>query len=555
MRYTIVIGTGISATAWLASLRGRDHVTVMGGSHLWQQMDPQHQMGQPAPLLTGNLLPGPRRLLPQDRGTFMLSRDFARIVDATLRHHHHARIPSSLVTRILPVQIADYRYVVEVAVQGVPYRFLCHNVVVALGPGPSRALTVKRGGEDEDVNVGAMQGRVVGGTEFLSPTWRMPGGGTGENRTVAVYGGSATASWAVEQAEIRGMVVRSWFTRPGSGASAWDAGARFRDAFPAGNRNQGVQQRFANIREVRKLVRVQLLEPMVGTPCIAITFEGQDGETRVEIVDLLVYALGADHLGEGGIREMIGGDLHNRLVAFYDRNQVISVSRSLLAIGTPDRSLMIVGSALSSRAGFGGDGPDLTLQNGDPGSLNGLGSYASIAETLPQAARPAEGIAMVMAGVEALNEFIPARQVGNASAMFSNNHGQDVLHPINFQWDINFNTSNRTQLAAWVAQTTDLDPFAANVAVALLVRLRSSARNTFGLTDPQVQTVLDFAGAAAAETRRLNPGENESLLDRSRRSVDRDATRGTDVYIDAWVNHMTTDAQWVQTWARAGITC
>ncbi|MDX6340282.1 MAG: hypothetical protein QOH87_420, partial [Trebonia sp.] len=42
-----------------------------------------------------------------------------------------------------------------------------------------------------------------------------------------------------------------------------------------------------------------------------------------------------------------------------------------------------------------------------------------------------------------------------------------------FEWDINFNTCNRTQLALYVAQTKDLIPFAANVAVELVMRLRT----------------------------------------------------------------------------------
>jgi hypothetical protein len=168
MSDTIVIGTGISATAWLASLRERGDITVLGGRHLWQQMDPQHRMGQPTPLLTGNLLPGQRRLRPQDRGTFMLASDFAEIVDETLQRHHRVRIPGSIVTAILP---AKEGYEVKVNIQGIPRELFAASVVVALGPGPSRALTVRSDGQEVDVDVDAMQGRVVGGTEFLSPEW------------------------------------------------------------------------------------------------------------------------------------------------------------------------------------------------------------------------------------------------------------------------------------------------------------------------------------------------------------------------------------------------
>jgi hypothetical protein len=523
MSYTIVLGTGISATAWLASLRERGDITVVGGKHLWQKMEPQHRMGQPEPLLTGNLLPGRRDFHQNDAGTFMLARDFAEIVDATLRRYSSIRIPSSIVTAILP---ARGGYEVKVNIQGIPSSLFATNVVVALGAGPARALTAFSANGEVDVDVAAMNGRVVAGTDFLSPDWRMPGGGPAEGRTVAAYGGSATAAWVVEQAGVRAMQVVAWFTRPGRGDKAWDVGARFQEAFPAGGRNQQVKVDSENIRSVLKLTKVELVGEKLFL--VAQGEQGEQGEAWMLTVDLLVYALGADHLGVDGIREMLEPGLRKRLVAFYDRNHAISAGKSLLAIGTEDRSLMIVGSAMSSRAGFGGKGADLAVQS-DPGAkMSDLGTYADISKTLPLAARPTEGIAMVMAGLEALNEYMPVR-----------------VHRDNYAWDINFNTSNRTQLAAWVADTTDLEPFAANLAVALIIHLRSSLGTPYGLTRVQVQTVLGIAGAVVKRTRHTIPKWDDWRL-----KIDQIGM--TDKYIAEFVNKITADPVWVRRLAGHG---
>src|SRR6185437_15550850 len=182
------------------------------------------------------------------------------------------------------------------------------------------------------------------------------------------------------------------------------------------------------------------------------TFRNEAGDVILQAVDLLVYSLGAEHSARAGVRRMLHGTLAQQLVAFYDRSQAISSRAALLAVGPADRSLMIVGSAMSSAAGFRGD--DLRVQ-GDPlRTLGAHGRYADIADSLPPAARPTEGIAMVMASIEALNEYMPAKQSTGRHAMFStperttaeatgpgqlprgsvNPVQQDTLHAVDFKW-------------------------------------------------------------------------------------------------------------------------
>jgi hypothetical protein len=551
---TIVIGTGISAIAYLRSFeRDLGTVTALGGPDLWNQMDPHHQMGQPMPLLTGNLLGRGRAVrgfATVTGGSFLRAGVFAEAMRFYLARETQIRLSDRMVTEIRAREGGGYR--VSGRYREDPFVLEVDNVIIALGTGPNRALTAGEDGKLE-VDVAGMGGYVTGGTEFLSPDWRMPQDLDPRGRHVAIYGGSATAAWAVEAAEMRGMSVVLWFTRPDERSGSWDAAGRFAAAFPAGGRNTHVEEAFADRRAVLRLTKVKFFQK---AQFIGLTFRNEAGDVILQAVDLLVYSLGAEHSARAGVRRMLHGTLAQQLVAFYDRSQAISSRAALLAVGTADRSLMIVGSAMSSAAGFRGD--DLRVQ-GDPlRTLGSLGRYADIADSLPPAARPTEGIAMVMASIEALNEYMPARvaegsreavytvpQVGH-DYYYNPEGGQQRRHAIDFEWDINFNTSNRTQLAVYLAQTTDLDPFTANLTVALIVHLRT--RNAFGLSDLQVQSIQDVAEAYVRLRREL-----DDTFEGYRYLGDR--MLGADRVITLCVEGMTTSGDWVAFWQRYGIRC
>lgn len=534
---TIIIGTGISAVAYAATAQreilGNTH--AIGGPDLWHSVSGHHAMGQPRVLLTGNVLGGPGENRgyenphsPSSQG-FMPASQFADLLTHHLRESASAVLPGSYVTGIR--RGAGWGYEVHFAqsIGGATYRYVGYteNVVIALGAGPLRSLTAGDDGRLE-VDVRAMEGYVVGGTEFMSPHWRMPGGQC-QGKTVAIYGGSATSAWAVEQAVARGMKVTLWFTRPGRDAdTAWNAGTRFSEAFPAGDRNARVKEDFEDVRQVLKLTGVKLIRHHEA-PFMCLTFRNAADEVVIKCVDLLVYALGAGHTADRGIRAMLPRELDAGLVAYYDHNFAISSAQSLLAMGTPDRSLMIVGSAMSSAAGFGRD----RITVGDPTrKLQTIASYAEISNTLPPAARPTEGIAMVLASVEALNEFIPATV--------------NPRNPRAFDWNINFNTANRTQIAVFYAAETDYPPFVATLAVALIVKLRAHAQHTFGLTGDHIGAITAAADESWRRTIREYPGFEAARL----RS---DRTHGADRYLESCVDHLTTDLEWLGYWRRVGV--
>ena len=522
---TIVIGTGISATAYLAALSkarpgGLRDVSFTGGPDLWRKMDPAHRMGQPEHLLTGNLLPGRRNFQEPlaGQGQFMTAAEFTGLLQEEMSRTHAVHVPDTTVKKIRRSSAGGYA--VEGSYPGEDFSVNCERVVLAMGPGPARALTQVV--DKRPADVPSFGNRVVGGVEFLSPQWTLPEG-VKRDATIAVNGGSATAAWVVEQARVRGLTVVLWFTRPG--------GSGFGGAFPPGDRNAEVERETSDVRKEMTLVNVARPGERADRP-LALTLTAPGASPAVYTVDLLVYALGSTHITDGGIPRIVDSALHDDLRAFYDHNRTIDDSAALLALGTKDKKLMIVGAAMFSKAGFG-DRHGMSVQNRDVDlTLGMLGSYADISRTLPPAARPPEGIAMVMAGIEALTEFMPVTR------------GAGARNDFNLDWSINFNTSNRTQLAAWMAHATDLEPFAANLAVALIVTLRGGI--TLGLSTGQVRKIMVFASRWVRNYRQANAHMDAMRKDYDKRYHD-------DTFLNMHVHLLTTDDMLIGQWRDMGI--
>jgi len=566
MAITILIGTGISSAAYLLSVnqylrslgQRLETVGVMGGPDLWQRMSHDHAMGQPTQLLTGNLLGQGRDVrgftdTQLHQPVFLSAGRFSQAIQHYLNQHSIAQLPDSFISRITR---EGSKYSLQTQMDGqLVGTIVCDRVIVGAGPGAPRPLADKGHNLTEE-EIRAFGGKVIKGNDFMAPDWVIPSGTLHEGTTVAVYGGSATAAWAVELAAMRKMKVVSWFTRPGHGRDGWNAEARFSEAFPAGDRNNTVEADYRAVRHVYKLLRIESADTSSKLKLVFLQSEGAENEVDV-LVDLLVYALGAEHTLHQGIRSILDVSVASRLVAFYDKNLAISSRPSLLAVGTEDRTFMIVGSAMSSSAGFGT--AELRVQ-GDPGrTLATLASYKDISSTLPAAARPTEGIAMVMAGIEALNEYVPVRLAQRrrqrtyspprltAQGTLNPNFGVDTTHDLDFVWDINFNTSNRTQLAIYIAQTTDLAPFAANLAVALIVHFRARPESVRGLSDPQVATIIGVSDAIYKRLVQLNHDLDAQLLHF-------DKLWGTDQHVINCVGYVTTTTEWKQLWRNRGIT-
>jgi hypothetical protein len=462
---TLIVGTGIAATAYAKTQPAKfgEIREVVGGSHLWQasRIDGHHLMGQPGHLLTGNVLADPGRGQVPNGPAFLQAGQFAALTDTALRESVDLLTPGE-VSNIKRGGASLKQYIVTLK-DG--RSGICDNVILAMGPGDNRLIKLTKSEDDPGLDTSKFENHVITGDDFMSPGWTAPPSML-STKEIAIYGGSATAAWIAETAAARGLKVALWFTREGDGpADKWDADKRFAAAFPPGSRNTKVKDDFDRVRKVVNLTGVAL-RSAGSYRWLSLQVQTSSGP-EVWLPDLLVYALGYEHTALTGVGKILDTNLRNELVPYYDRNRLISDKQCLLAIGTTDQSLMMVGSGMVSSGGI--DRAKLSRE---------LGTYGQISLTLPPAARPPEGIAMVLAGIEALNQFIPAKATGTAQTI-----GSKFQDHINFTWDINFNTCNRTQLALYLAQASDLIPFAANVAVELVIRLRTDRTRVLGEMD------------------------------------------------------------------------
>ena len=557
---TLVVGTGISAAAYIATINQDLGAEYIGGPYLWQGMPQDHTLDHPKNLLVGNLLGNSQdrkvNTPPQVSSDFLV-KDFVNLVEAVLNQAKPFWAPDTTVVSI--TRVSD-GYSVGLSIPEIgPVSISVDQVILANGTGPAYIPTVP-GDSNQEINipVESYKGHVIAANDFLSPQWSPPDNGKCEGKTVAIYGDSVITSWVAEQAHIRGMKVVLWFTRPGSGNEAWNANARFKEAFPPGSPNTKVQADFDNVRKVLSLQEVILNEDE--SIKIGLSLQNESGQTVGYAIDFLVYALGAGHAPNAGIPTILDEDIKSRLIPYYDKNLAISSTPALLAIGTEDKSLMIVGSALNSSAGFDlgtlkstlkdlrrkklqeqelpVSADDLAVEK----TIDSIASYAQISDSLPLAARPAEGIALVMASIEALNDYMPVKGVDRSS---HNEH----LHVYSVDQGINFNTSNRTQLAVYLAaMRQELDPFTANLAVKLIVHLRTPAGNMFGLRDDQVERIIETAQQWVELSREQNGDFEKKRLEWEKQN-------GIDTYLDLCVNFLTTDDNWKQHWQKYGIQC
>ena len=460
----------------------------VGSTEPWHKRG-KHKMGQPSSIVGGHMLPGSDRGYQEATGK--PPNEFGQFVDKFLKGFQISSTYAEQLDRlqalngqrdqaivfdggdVTSVKRSNIEGYIDVTVNN-RYVLKGSQVIIATGPGPERGYDKKM----FDGNPEPWQ--VVSGPAFMEgQTAPVPENLPKNEWTVAVAGGSATAAWSVETALVRGYTVAAWFQRKSDNETIAD---RFKAAFPPGDRNYMVKE--SVLKSVGRLANLKMIHvtdnPLISQrPKIGLEFD----DNEWIYVDQLVYAIGSDF--NSGIGKMLSMDLRNEVIPYRDFNRVISNDGSaVLALGTEDRSLFIVGAGVYNATAalrvFADKKvkPDFVsvneLVNGKETTVPkeaGQANYAQIAETLPQSAVPPEGIGLIMASIEAFTNYMPVSNIGD--------------------WDINFNTANRNQIAAFIAHQTDLDACAANLAVALIVAIR--AQRTFGLQEERIRMILDVS--------------------------------------------------------------
>jgi hypothetical protein len=155
-----------------------------------------------------------------------------------------------------------------------------------------------------------------------------------------------------------------------------------------------------------------------------------------------------------------------QLQPLRDINRVISDGSGTIALATPDRSLIIIGAATYNYASSATDPAGMFAKQAAPMA------------TLPRASQVPDGIAMIVASVEALNSSMPFTQDLDGRILSSN---------------LNLNLGNRDQIAAYVAlYYPDIGPAAANEIVVRTIALKSSKQpgRDWGISEAEFDNII-----------------------------------------------------------------
>jgi hypothetical protein len=498
-----------------------------------------HKMGQPPSIVGGHMMPGSERHYQEATGKppkkidqlfvdeflqgFQISSTYAQQLDLLQKlngKRDQAIVFEERFVKQIARSLSDPTEYIDVTLSNGSV-LTGSQVIIATGPGLEREYDARLFSGDPE------PWQVVSGPAFMErQTAPVPESLPHYDPwKVAVAGGSATAAWSVETALVRGYTVAAWFQRTKDHETKDE---RFKAAFPPGDRNYMVQSVLERVGRLGNLRKIYVIP---GNPLISrrpkLGLEFDDGHWVY--VDQLVYAIGSDF--STGIGAMLSKELQDQVIPYRDLNRVVSTDGSaVLALGTEDRSLFIVGAAVYNATAalrlidktvkpsfrFVKELDEKGVER-EVKKEAGQANYAQIAETLPQSAVPPEGIGLIMASIEAFTEYMPVsepRQAvrykipeflteeGETDIPIPNPRAGEVVTSYtfdrDFNWDINFNTANRNQIAAWMAATRDdLDACAANLAVALIVAIR--AKRTFGLQWERIQMIMEVSKKISRE--------------------------------------------------------
>ena len=356
------------------------------------------------------------------------------------------------------------------------------NVIVASGPGAS-AVSLENLPEkldvDQNISIAKESGEYVDAVAYMTKV-QDPG------RIVLVYGGSATASWAVAHAKSSQARAIIWANRKGQ--------SQIEDEGNPIGRNQeiidyAVQNKLLVQGEIKKIRIDTTKKAFDGRLSVTLKISGVEKTLEV---DQLVYATGADPLGAFGPGNILSTTIKSRLEPIWDNNgrfnqtpldrvretpnpDAVSVNSGKVAIALKDKEgqLWVVGAAV-----FRGLG--LTHITNLIGSTATNSRYANAGNIIAAGGRPPEGIAIVDMTINALTGF---RQSSN---------------PFTFNW----NKANRRDIFMMLS-----DIYAKNkegVRIPYSVREKISeaivakrAKTSVGLSQPEVVDTVRWLLLAA----------------------------------------------------------
>ncbi|MGB6691687.1 MAG: FAD-dependent oxidoreductase [Terracidiphilus sp.] len=535
----VIIGQGTASEVYqYTGTQGEYETVVIGPKGLWAVLPQTHAMGQPPHLLT---LPG-QKVPGFQAPTGKNLQGLAKFLDVNTYQSNlqllsaqtvgqKKEFPNCKVTGIEPT--GDGQIWVKVSDPTNPDfpPFKADQVIIASGIGPQKKLqdvgVPIEGVGDPEETLGFAQ--MEEGIDYLTHPDKL-------GDEVVVYGGGATGAWVAAEVFEHMKAKKDpeawgWLAAPG--------GSGYSKSELPGDRNAQIleQKRFQLRYEIKKAVyrakdsiraSVPDVEGSPSRPMVELTLKGETGGEFTMLVDQVIFCIGGNPGAWGSVAKLLDFRLVNQLQPLKDQNRMVSDGSGTLAWATPKRDVIIVGAAAFN---FQSKTYDKTLQSA-PMSL------------LPPNAQVPDGIAVAVSTIEAMNAYMPVTPVGGPVDLSKQTFHQAAAQKV--QWNINFNTSNRTQIAAHLAGTTDTDAFTANLQVAAIVYLRS--KNNFGLSESQIQLIMKMIADDIAHLRKTIPNFDE-------RRKSQEKTLGVDKRFEDYLNVYTKNTVWKSFWAKSNISC
>ncbi len=469
----LVVGGGTAALTYLYTHDIEPeytHIVILGGRGYWQAA--AHRLAQPHHILALPHSPSDefvdpaehdasKGILPhQPESAYVHSRDYQARV-GQLEQETLAALKAygkkvflarnAQVDKIEKMAANDFR--LRLTRSGVT---VCANkVVVANGAGPARRLpadlkhallaSAHQKGHKDTAHV---EERILDYTDILSPVAEKCRG-----KRVIIYGGGATAAWAMEVAALTAAPL------------AWVAKSGFDEAVNAGPRVFEIIQKSQSLQLHGLIEEIKYDECSVtGAPKLlvkVVTADVGKGSCVKEYeVDFLINCIGQEQYELGGLPDVFCQQIKTQLAPLLDNNYVTgSEDKLMLGWATVNHDLMIIGAAQG------------TYYNRD----QQIKRPGSVSMCLPRSGQVPITVGGVVSSVCAITNYMPVRQCPKS--------GKVTLV------SLNLHVMNATQLAAYFAANfLGATPDEINTAVVEYIAERK--KTEFGLSPQRLKEFL-----------------------------------------------------------------
>lgn len=476
-RVLVIVGGGTAAFTYLYTVEidpQYKHILILGNQGYWSHAahrlsQPHHILALPHELSDKFVDPAQHDeengILPHfPNSAYAHSKDYQKkLVDlekATIEKLHKSGITVLLLRKVAVTTVDRFNSSSFVLGLHQPnIQVIGHKIIMATGAGPARKLPPSIAPTKPAATVVQTQGsmplsylneRILNYNDILTSTAEKC-----RNKEVLIYGGGATAAWAMEIAALTAKPV------------AWIAKSGFDEAVNAGPRVYAIIKRTQPLQLQGKIDSIRYTtceitgEQKLLIHISAINNKGSVVQSKCYTVDYLINCIGQEPYELEGLPNIISSSLQNELAPLLDKNYVAGNEQCMLGWSNKQGDFMIIGSAAGTY-----------YNRNNPTNQQ----IPSVSKLLPRSGQVPVTIGGVVSSVSALTNYMPVSQ--NLKT------GKSTL------LSMNVNIMNATQLAVYFT-TRYPDAPAKKINDAVVAFINQRSKTEFGISPKQVSEFLD----------------------------------------------------------------